>query len=235
MCYLVPVETEFSAHKLVLAACSEYLDTILKKDRGPSTSLVLCLENMNSKEVTNLLDYIYKGEVQLEENDLERFLTIANNFKLDGLTGFNDTVNLQQNMEKENMKGEFMTFDNLKSWTEGLNYFPSDDKKEINLPNQTVRRKSDIVIPILESSFYGNMDELDEEIRGKTFKTEKGLFACKVCDRIFKSSSHVKEHVETHIGGITFLCPACNHSCRSRHAFRNHFRQNHRNINKSLN
>ena len=42
----------------------------------------------------NILDYIYNGEIQIYQDDLDRFLTIANRFQLEGLIGGNEEEQL---------------------------------------------------------------------------------------------------------------------------------------------
>ena len=78
---------KLSAHKLALSASSEYFKSIFKINRN--SHLVLCLEGLLSEELTNVLDYIYNGEVQLYQEDLDKFLVIAQRFKLEGMMGQN--------------------------------------------------------------------------------------------------------------------------------------------------
>ena len=73
---------KFQAHRIVLSACSSYFDNILKSDKGSFVQLWLCLDTVN-----NILDYIYKGEVQVCVSEMDQFLAIADRFQLEGLTG----------------------------------------------------------------------------------------------------------------------------------------------------
>ena len=82
------------AHKLVLSACSEYFKSIFKQNKH--THPLLCLEGVNSMEIKNLLAYMYNGEVNIFHEDLARFLTVAQRFKLEGLLSYAeeaDTIN----------------------------------------------------------------------------------------------------------------------------------------------
>ena len=72
-----------SAHKVVLSASSEYFKNILKQQKHPNP--LLCLEGISSTELNDILDYIYHGEVNVNQEDLDRFLKIANRLKLEGL------------------------------------------------------------------------------------------------------------------------------------------------------
>ena len=77
---------QVSAHKLVLSACSEYFKNIFKKHKSPSSSnMLICLSGVSSNYLENILEYMYNGEVQIYQNDLDPFLEIAQKLKLAGL------------------------------------------------------------------------------------------------------------------------------------------------------
>ena len=88
---------KISAHKLVLSASSEYFKDIFKNNKHSHP--LLCLEGITSTDLDNILNYIYDGEVNIYQDDLDRFLTIAQRFKLQGLLS-NDAPD-QQNQEDE--------------------------------------------------------------------------------------------------------------------------------------
>ena len=74
---------QVAAHKLVLSASSQYFKNIFKKNKHSHP--LLCLEGLNSKDVRNLMDYIYIGEVKIFQEDLDRFLNVAQRLKIEGL------------------------------------------------------------------------------------------------------------------------------------------------------
>ena len=75
---------QVQAHKLVLSASSEYFKKILTNN-GKHSNTLLCLEGISTLELTNVLDYIYNGEVQIYQDNLDRFLLVAQRFQLEGL------------------------------------------------------------------------------------------------------------------------------------------------------
>ena len=75
--------TQFSAHKLVLSASSEYFKEVFKRNKHSNT--LMCLEGLSKQDLENVLDYIYNGEVKIYQEELDRFLTVAQRFKLEGL------------------------------------------------------------------------------------------------------------------------------------------------------
>ena len=77
-----------SAHKLVLSACSEYFKNIFKKCKHQHP--MLCLDGVHYKDLVNALDYVYNGEVQIFQEELDHFLLVARRLKLEGLLSSED-------------------------------------------------------------------------------------------------------------------------------------------------
>ena len=80
---------QVSAHKVVLSSCSEYFKTILQSN-NKSKDVILCLENINHEELIYMLDYVYNGEVNIEQDQLDRFLSIAARYQLEGMISDED-------------------------------------------------------------------------------------------------------------------------------------------------
>ena len=73
-----------TAHKLVLASSSEYFQMIFSNNKKHFQShALICLEGLNQSDLNNVLDYIYHGELQIYQHDLDRFLGIAERLKLE--------------------------------------------------------------------------------------------------------------------------------------------------------
>ena len=83
--------SQVSAHKLVLSACSEYFKTIFKNN--PHQNTLICLEGVTSNDLRNILDYMYIGETNIFQENLDAFLAIAEDLKIKGLTGTAETKN----------------------------------------------------------------------------------------------------------------------------------------------
>ena len=70
-----------SAHKVVLSASSEFFKSVLRK--ADHSKPMIYLNGVDFKELNNILDYIYEGEVQLYQDDLGNFLGVAQKLKID--------------------------------------------------------------------------------------------------------------------------------------------------------
>ena len=79
---------QVSAHKVVLSSSSEYFKNILTSNQHSHP--MLCLSGVNEGDLKNILDFIYNGEAQINQNNLDTFLDIAQRFKLEGLMQENE-------------------------------------------------------------------------------------------------------------------------------------------------
>ena len=76
-------ETQISAHKLVLSACSGFFKSILRNNSHSHP--LLYLSGIHSTNLSLVLDYIYQGEVQIYQEHLDSFLEVAQKLKIEGL------------------------------------------------------------------------------------------------------------------------------------------------------
>ena len=79
----------FKAHKLVLSACSPMFKGMLKKARGqqlPFLQPIVFLHGVRHEDIEAILDFMYNGEVSVNQADLRSFLTVAEDLRVRGLT-----------------------------------------------------------------------------------------------------------------------------------------------------
>jgi len=79
----------FPAHKLVLSICSPYFRQLFKK-LGKDKP-VIYLKDVDPKHLDLLLQYMYKGEIKVQENELVSVLNTAQGLEIKGLSENSDT------------------------------------------------------------------------------------------------------------------------------------------------
>ena len=193
-------QKQLSAHKVVLSSCSDYFKNILKSNKHSNP--LLCLEGISSSEMNNVLDYIYYGEVNIHQDDVDRFLNIAERLKLEGLISSENYVNYNENFvdEKVQINDSRVIVDN-------------------SLYEKVEAYDNKIVV---QSEEYQNIEELDAKIMEYIERDVGSRWKCTICDKSMARRSHVKEHVEIHFDGLVFPCKICGASLRSRNTFRVH-------------
>lgn len=77
-------ERSFTAHKVVLSACSPYFKKLLKAN--PCEHPIVILRDVRSEDVDHLLRFMYNGEINIGQEQLSDFLKTAQLLQVRGLT-----------------------------------------------------------------------------------------------------------------------------------------------------
>ena len=210
-------EVQIAAHKLVLSASSSFFKKILR--RNPHSQPLLYLSGINSASLGLVLDYIYQGEVQIYQEDLNSFLEVAQKLKIEGLQSHN--TNNPENLKEETSKLETNSDSNY--------YITIDDQEQADNKFSVMKRRSSYSNPAATSlaTVNGMATSVEDKIQ-ELIERSEGMNYCKVCDYKSDRLFNTKEHVEIHIEGLSYSCQLCDKTFRSRHALRTHSSRNHK-------
>jgi len=91
---------DISAHKIILSACSPYFRNLLSRNKHPHP--LVYMRGMQTKDMETILDFMYQGEVDIAQENLPRFLEIADELKISGLDSSepNRNVNVSDSLEE---------------------------------------------------------------------------------------------------------------------------------------
>ena len=202
-------QQQMSAHKVVLASCSEYFKNVLTFNKHSNP--MLCLSGVTRDDLQNMLDYIYYGEIQIYQDNLDTFLDVAQRFQLEGLMQGKDEP-IQHTMSEE-------IYDTSK-----IEARENDSMVAVNAhTNKNIQSRRERIISV-QSANYGSIEDLDQKVEEMIEKLADGSNKCITCGKVSKNRGHMKEHVEVHFDGLSFPCQYCWKSFRSRHSLRTHIR-----------
>ena len=211
---------QVEAHKVILAASSPFFQKLLGRNKHPHP--LIYMRGMKSEDLLAIVDFLYHGEANVFQENLDSFLAVAEELQLKGLMG----------------KPE----EKVQNFEEGEKSLPQIFSRDIN--NHTKVQKSSFERQIPEihnpredrslaipSNFSGDLKELDEQVKSMMEKSQNrinsGRFAdrCKVCGKEGKDTN-IKDHIEAnHLEGIVIPCSLCDKTFRSRNSLRHHKRQ----------
>jgi len=82
-------DRQVQAHKIILSACSPFFRGILRNN--PHAHPLLYLKGVAFTDLTAVLNFMYHGEVNVAQEELNSFLAVAEDLKVKGLTQGNSS------------------------------------------------------------------------------------------------------------------------------------------------
>ena len=83
-------EKQVKAHKVILSACSPFFRSVLRSN--PHHHPLLYLKGVDYQEVLAVLAFMYYGEVNVSQDNLAAFLSVAEELQVKGLTQENNAA-----------------------------------------------------------------------------------------------------------------------------------------------
>jgi len=77
-------DDQLQAHKVILSACSPFFRTILRRNKHEHP--LLYLKGVKYVDLVSVLNFMYHGEVNVAQEELNTFLAVAEDLKVKGLT-----------------------------------------------------------------------------------------------------------------------------------------------------
>ena len=77
-------DEQIQAHKVIISACSPFFRNILR--RNPHQHPLLYLKGVKYTDLQSVLNFMYHGEVNIAQEELNSFLAVAEDLKVKGLT-----------------------------------------------------------------------------------------------------------------------------------------------------
>jgi len=77
-------DEQIQAHKVILSACSPFFRNILR--RNPHQHPLLYLKGVKYSDIQSVLNFMYHGEVNVAQEELNSFLAVAEELRVKGLT-----------------------------------------------------------------------------------------------------------------------------------------------------
>ena len=217
---------QIEAHKVILASLSPFFQKILQKNKHSHP--LIYMKGMKSDDLTAIVDFLYFGEANVFQENLDNFLAIAEELQLKGLEGSKD-----QPESNEAEQGE----PNEKYNTDSKLPFPKTQQTMKATTYDSYQTGSNVLALPKTSVMSADLQQLDETVKGMMDTSENLIQVgkkktrakiCKVCGKEGHGTD-IMRHIESyHLEGVSIPCNLCDKILRSRHALWFHIKRNHK-------
>jgi len=97
---------QVEAHKLILSACSPFFRTVLKQN--PHQHPLLYLKGVEFQDMQAVLNFMYHGEVNVAQEELNSFLSVAEDLQVKGLTQNKSSQSSTQHQQPEQARSRHL-------------------------------------------------------------------------------------------------------------------------------
>ena len=221
---------QVEAHKVILASSSPFFQNLLRRNKHPHP--LIYMRSMKSEDLVVMVDFLYFGEANVYQENLNSFLTVAEELKLE-VHGF-----MRSGAEEEEILIDKPTTTKIS---------PKLGQRRINIKQESFTPDIPNSVEPLESTpplegtlaftdytVAADLQDLDDKIKSMMEVSEncdgrnRKKRICKVCGKE-RQYSEMKQHIEAnHIYGVSHICNTCGKTMRSRSALRQHNRKEHR-------
>jgi len=229
-------EETIEAHKVILSACSPFFDRILKKN-SHSHPLIF-LTDVTHSDLKSIINFMYLGQTNVVQEDLQRFLKVATKFQVRGLTDGKKKGSVSQTTaisihEEEVINQEENNIDQQQG---GIANIQSSLDNVVMLEDERRVDDFDFKCDLGNSSgFYHGITEEHSEIDssllmdGFRMVPEK-VFPCDQCDYKASYSCNLNSHKRTVHEKLFFQCHLCAYKSSRKDRLNKHVLSKHSSV-----
>ena len=225
---------QIDSHKVILAAFSPFFEKLLERNVHPHP--MIFMRGIKKEDLGAVIDFLYCGEANILQENLDSFLAIAGDLKVKGLQRDEKETAKQKEMqqdknetEKQNEKGMTTKLAKTKPPSKRKEKQVNDSTSEVKCeqnaedgstisPNDQLQMHKEKVMSMLEKSENHISNGILYNLRA---------YSCKVCGKE-GVKTNMEKHIEVHhMEKIALGCSLCEKSLGSTTALIHHKRTSH--------
>ena len=190
---------QVEAHKLILAASSPFFQDLFRRNRHEYS--MIFMRGVKSDDLVSIVDFLYYGEVNVHQDNLEAFLTLAEELKLKGLTKEESKIERGGEDKKEIKKLSQPADVDKSSLFSANNSNPSYDPASCGRGKENKFSKTNKVQTEVKGKGKGKQENQKEK--------QEIQFPCLLCKKKYRSYNHLNTHKMREHEEKKYMCELC--------------------------
>ena len=211
-------QIQLLAHKMVLSACTPVLKNLLLSN--PTSHPMIYLGGVKQQELQSILDFMYFGEVTVNQDKMDDILDIAKELEMEEFLHY---TNSEENISIKDEKEEFiddMRIKNVSDTNNDQNILYTEKQEEVRyFCNQCAYQAT-------------NQDALNKH---KERRHGEIRHSCNQCEYQTPRQDTLNIHKQRKHGEVPYSCNQCDYQSTRKHTFKEHKERNHGGIQFSCN
>ena len=218
---------QVEVHKLVLISSSPFFKNLLQRNKH--THPLIYMRGVKSKDLVTMIDFLYHGEANVYQENLESFLAIAEELQIKGLHGNQTEALPEEKAFKTEPKIPAARISEEAVYAGDTDFEPHTRKSKSkadysNEPNH------ETAIALNSGSSFTDIAELRKKVKSMMLVSDNAAPGvqkrkariCKVCGKEGRMSDII-DHIEfNHITGIILSCNICGKTTQTHNALKGH-------------
>ena len=216
---------QVEANKIILAASSPLFLSILKRNKHSHP--IIYMRGMKADDLNNIVDFLYHGEADIFQENLESFLAIAEDLRLTGLTGLTESTEVFGKKTDNSLTRPSSYQMNTQQIPKKETSMVKTEHNESSFTAESFQLKQSDYIPrkkrggVKPNYASEDLKEVDKKVKSMMEMSAKFISngkekarICKVCGKEGERKA-IRDHIEVnHLEGISLACNLCDKTFR---------------------
>ena len=218
-------------HKFVLISSSPFFRNLLKNNKHSHP--LIYMRSIKFENLTTMVDFLYHGEANVSEENLDSFLAFAGELQLKGLRGDASAEmveKIQDNIRRSEQERNLLKTD--QDLTFANQYFRENSSR--NQTNTSI--DSETTVALNGCIDPTNLIELDQQVKSmmrfsENYARNKSNGRARICNVCGKEDSYtnIMYHIEAkHLNNLKIPCQLCGKVLTTRNSLAHHRSQYHK-------
>ena len=221
---------QLEAHKVVLISSSPFFKSLLQRNKHPHP--LIYMRGVKSEDLAAMIDFLYHGEANVCQENLDSFLAIAEELKLKGLHGNQTAAVHEESVSNPRAPESYArtTFSKETVYSGGESYKPHPNNRKLTNKLENGPNRETAIALNSNNTGYTDIAELSEKVKSMMSASENPApngqsGKARICNACGKEGQYknITTHIEAnHINGIALPCNICGKIVASRNALAQH-------------